>query len=128
MGNYDSRIAYVNQFGDLCYMDGLPIEYPAVVIIPEDDMILKYGNAKELVPYLEKAAAAFDGALLFEFNKAQFSKEEIAYVMSRMMEFTATGFVKAFAEHVALPDCHEWLSAEMKRIPINVRKCIPDFA
>ncbi len=124
MVSYDSRIIFINQFGDICLKGGTPIAHPAIVVIPEDDMLLKYGNADKLMQYLEKIATAIDDAVLFEFDKLQFSKEEIAYVMSRMMEFTATGFVKEFAEHAMLPDCHEWLSAEMERIPINVERMV----
>lgn len=99
---------------------------PAVLIHGPDDMILKYGDYDKLLPALtmytksyqslgEKAAAGLQLVALDAL-----SAEKQCYVINRMMNYTSSGFVTAFSEHIHSSDCMEWLNAEIERVPIDL--------
>ncbi len=97
---------------------------PAVLIHGPDDMILKYGDYDALIPALKMYEKSYQslgdsasGLKLVALDAL--TAEEKCYVINRMMNYTASGFVKAFSEHICDPDGVEWLYAEMERVPVK---------
>jgi len=96
---------------------------PAVLIDGPDDRLIKYGDYDRLQLQLEKKAKTYE---LIGDNPEQLrlvglsalTVDEQLYIITRMLNFTATGFVKAFYEHLYNPNIIDWLHEEMARVPI----------
>lgn len=107
------------------------IEHPAVLIDPSSDMIHKYGEAANLLSILVKWQESISKvneilnesypdepeniAVLVELDRL--STTEQAYVINRMLLFTATNFVSNFYKAVMEKD-DRWLTNEMERLNI----------
>ena len=105
---------------------GVPLKHPAVLVDRDNDILHKIGEYDHLL--LEEARFAKgmkilgDGYSTFLISLANLSKEEACYVIRRMQEYTASGFVRKFAEKVFDADVKDWLMSEMERIPLAVTK------
>ncbi len=91
------------------------INHPAVLVDTEADGIIKYGEAKELAPYLAEyqKVPGLTGVMLIELGNL--SAEEQAYLINRMMNYSASGFVRKFTEKMYSPSARKWLQSEMQR-------------
>lgn len=104
------------------------IENPSVLIYSPEDMIMKWGDYNKLRPYLDRYVKSY--SLVGEdnptkvqlINLSALSADEQCYIINRMVNYTATGFVKAFAEHMLESNALDWLHAEMKRFPYPLIK------
>lgn len=121
-----------------CYMEGGSIiaagrivEEPAVFVSRMDDTIFAWGNLDIVLLKFRTAAAAYanagmqdmvEGLMCIELSKYKMSREDACYVIRRMTEFTATGFIKEFCEKLESGDIVAWLEAEKKRIPIDINE------
>jgi len=111
------------QYGELFNgYSNVPMKNPAVLIDREDDILLKVGEYDKLVGleahFAMGARIMGKDDSIMTISLASLSKEEACYVIRRMQEFTASGFVKKFGEKIFDADVKEWLSSEMGRIPL----------
>ena len=118
--------------GTLYTPSGCGIENPAI-LITKSDIFCVYGDAEAVKKEFDRRCEAYskigfqeeiDDLVLIEFNKyGAFNTEDIAYIILRMMLYTATGFVKNFYNYLqSSPDALvSWIQSEKQRIPINVR-------
>ena len=96
---------------------------PAVLIDGVADYIIKYGDYDNLQAYLEKFSKSYERIgdnpeQLKLVDLSALTADEQLYIVTRMLNFTATGFVKAFSEHLYHPNVIDWLHEEMARVPI----------
>ena len=82
------------------------VEEPSILLDPEVDAFLGWGERLDL--------------MVVELSSLP--KEMACYIIRRMAEYTASGFVQQFCEHQDDPDALEWLSREMQRVPISTEK------
>ena len=108
---------------------GCIIERPTILVSKEADTIHGWGNYEDVNARFEKYAAAYaqaglreelDDLMLIELSEYKVTREMACYVMRRMSEYTATGFVTKFCEALTGPDPVGWLKAEMERLPIGI--------
>ena len=76
----------------------------------------------ESVLQAEQARCNQAGLDLMVVELSSLPKEMACYIIRRMAEYTASGFVQQFCEHQDDPDALEWLSREMLRVPISTEK------
>lgn len=99
------------------------IERPAILIDIESDLLLKWGSFDKIA----KIAAKYDvladikgmpQVILLTLDNL--TAEEQAYVINRMLRYTATGFVREFAKRgMDESSGRTWLRSEMERLPID---------
>lgn len=132
------KVCFVNSFGQIETMHGNCLKEPAVQIIAEDDLFVRFGECDMLMDRSEREMKAmFSRKEKFFAIGRPFAvpartvvcmsgmKPEMAcYVIRRMAEYSASGFVKKFYKQMhessngySLTD---WLEQEMKRVPIDV--------
>ena len=98
------------------------VDRPAILIDAENDLLLKWGSFNN-VAKVAKQYEPFAGienmpqVALFQLN--QLTAEEQAYVINRMLRYTATNFVRNFAEQGTGVSGKDWLKAEMERLPLD---------
>ena len=99
------------------------IDRPSILVEIESDILLKYGsfNRLNLIAEKYKPFAGLKGmpqvTLLALDN---LTAEEQAYVINRMLRYTATGFVREFAKRgMDVSSGRTWLHSEMERLPID---------
>lgn len=119
--------------GTLFFPSDVGIQNPAI-LISRDDVFHKYGESKDVERELQELIEAYSKIGLHdESNKLIFISfdtflgipmESVAYIIRRMMEYTATGFVSDFIKHIDKPDFLTWLESEMKRVPIDVKRTL----
>ena len=123
MSNINSYVCYV-QNGTLygAYSNN-SIGNPSILIYGPDDMIMKWGNYDKLQPHFDRYVRSYaavgedDSTKVQLINLSALTVDEQCYIINRMITYTATGFVEAFAEHIFKPDALDWLHAEMQRFP-----------
>lgn len=108
------------------------IERPAVLVSKDSDVVHGWGDMEQVNARFQKYAAAYAQAgcteelndlLLIELNELGISREMACYVIRRMSEHTATGFVTRFCEAVLTnPDPVGWLKSEMERLPLGLNE------
>jgi len=131
--HYNLVGVYCGSLYSIDMYDGKPmciIEEPAVIIDPQCDIIHKWGNAGALEPVLVRYQEGMDKVNdLFPDEKPEIGYlislsslpvEKQAYVICRMVEYTASGFVAKFYDKINQPTAGIWLEAEIQRIPIDV--------
>lgn len=125
---HKTNTVFVDKFDRVCFASGKPIENPTILIDYEADIIHKYGNYESIAPMLPKYQQILnicdseETAMLIQLDTTTLTSEQIAYIICRMVEFTATGFVKDFTDHITKPNVKQWLDSEMQRIQINVHE------
>ena len=109
--------------GVLTDVHGDPIERPSVFISGEEDLIYRWGSYDILSEMMSQYAEEFKKysyVMSFEVYELTGLPVEIQwYVINRMMNFTATGFIHDFATNVCEYDDMEWLKSEMKNVPLE---------
>ena len=115
--------------GTLFFPSGVGIQNPAI-LISRDDVFHKYGESKDVERDFQGRTEAYSRVGLGdESDKLMFISfdtflgipiESVTYIIRRMMEYTATGFVSNFIKHIDEPDFLTWLESEMERVPIDV--------
>ena len=93
-------------------------KHPAVLIESESDILIKYGELDSLLEYQRSFASVATIVPSLVISLESLTVYQQAYVVNRMMNYTQTGFVKAFAEHILSQDFIEWLEWEINRVPI----------
>ena len=105
-----------------------PIEHPAVLVSRTTDMIHAWGDFdvvnKRFKTYTEAygktgLAVIGDDLTLIDLSELV-SKDMACYVIRRMSEYTASGFVTRFCDALVGADPIGWLKAEMERIPLDI--------
>ncbi len=104
------------------------IERPAV-LVSKDDTIHGWGDFENVEAKFNKYAYAYSQAgmtdmlndlMLIELSEYKITREMACYVIRRMSEFTATGFITNFCDALSGPDPINWLKSEMQRLPIGL--------
>lgn len=98
------------------------IDRPTILIDTENDLLLKWGSfdnvakiAKRYEPYV--GVKSMPQVTLVQLN--ELTAEEQAYVINRMCHYTASNFVRSFAEQGTSVSGKDWLKTEMKRLPLD---------
>ena len=102
---------------------GVYVEQPTILIDADGDTLLKWGTRSQIEAIYEARKDAY--LKLYQDNPQTIclicldtlAVDEQCYILNRMINYTQSGFVKAFAEHATSPDAVEWLRAEMERVP-----------
>lgn len=94
------------------------IHNPAVLVDAESDIIYKYGEAQHIQSLCEKYNQAGFTVALFALDDLSVGMQ--CYVIRRMLEYTASGFVQKFVAMSSTPDALQWLQSEIERIPIDI--------
>lgn len=123
-----------------CYMGGGSIinaitgsiiERPAVLVSKEADTIHGWGDLENVKTRFDKFCRGYSMAgmteelndlMLIELSEYKISREKACYVLRRMTEFTATGFIREFCKRLMDKNLAAWLDSEMARIPIDTNK------
>lgn len=114
--------------GSLYSPTGRIVETPSVLVDPGMDMILTWGEPE----YVQREFDRIDSAApnlaknLEIIELSGLTKPQACYVIRRMMEFTASGFVTELCRKLSEPDALSWLKAEMSRVPIETPDGFPD--
>lgn len=99
------------------------IERPAVLIDVKDDTILKYGEYESVAEKMSDMTRMYmalgceSDLKLHELSELPVNQQ--CYIIMRMLNYTQSGFVRAFGEKAVSPDAEQWLENEMKRVPID---------
>lgn len=114
------------EFGEVyCDDKNVPITNPSLLISPSEDMLFAWGDAENVNKKYQKFAISktngfLDDVCVITLNyRNAFSPEEIAYILWRAVNFTATGFVRDFYSHFSDGSIKSWLENETKRIPME---------
>lgn len=117
--------------GTIYTYDGCGIENPAI-LITKSDTFCKYGDARFVKQEFDHRCEVYgkigfqeeiDDLVYIEFDKyCALNTKDITYIILRMMEYTASGFVSKFCKYCqespeALVD---WIRSEEIRLPINI--------
>ena len=105
---------------------GRIVENPAVLVDPEADCFHGWGENAAMSKKLDDVAKKSDG--LFRLTMVDLSKlpkDMACYVIVRMIEYTASGFIKNFVGQAENPTAMDWLRAEMDRVPVSVPETMP---
>lgn len=98
----------------------------ALMIDIDSDVLLSYGDPEtvnqKLNALTDKAKTLFGNLAILQLKTDNFTAEQRCYVIRRAVEYTATGFCKALAEHAKTGDFTEWLNAEMAKLPLDLSK------
>ena len=105
------------QFGSLYSLNGIEIERPTILIDPEMDMIYAWGKFENI----SKKQIRFHNAGIetVAVELKHLPKNVTAYIILRMMNYTASGFIRNFYNHRNDIDT-TWLLNEMDRLPIKI--------
>lgn len=104
---------------------GVYVKDPTLLIDADSDILLKWGARTNIeTHFAERKKVYFK---MYQPNPQtirlicldKLSADEQCYVLNRMVNYTQSGFVKAFVEHARASDAMEWLHAEMERVPIK---------
>lgn len=105
------------------------IEHPTVLVSKNADIIHAWGNYDVVNARFQKYADAYanagiaeelDDLMLIELSEYKVTREMACYVIRRMSEHTATGFIKKFCEALESSDPVGWLKTEMERLPLGL--------
>lgn len=114
--------------GSLYTPTGRIVETPSVLVDPGMDMILTWGEPECVQREFDRIDSAAPGLAknlkIIELSKL--TKPQACYVIRRMMEFTASGFVTGLCRKLSEPDALSWLEAEMSRVPIETPDGFPN--
>lgn len=117
-------ICKVNEYGQIETIGGVWLEKPAIQIAANEDMFIRVGDYDTLLKQFTIETERLQKAGMRDmFQQAVISLENLSaetacYVIRRMTEYTASGFIKAFYQHLLQEDIMDWLQAEIKRVPI----------
>lgn len=98
------------------------VDRPAILIDAESDTLIKWGSFSKIEEIARKyeSFTGIEGlpqVTLFQLN--QLTAEEQAYIINRMLRYTASGFVQEFAKmSTNLTAGRDWLHSEMERLPV----------
>lgn len=114
--------------GSLYTLTGRIIETPSVLVDAGMDMILTWGEPEDIRTEFNRITSAVPGfsERLEVIELSGLDKKQACYVIRRMMEFTASGFVRALCAKSRDPDVMAWLEAEMTRVPIETPDYFPE--
>lgn len=112
------------------------LKNPAVLIDfdekePDNTALLSYGEELMILEkyealkktYKEKGLEDYSNhfsVIAFNTDNKTLTPEEVAYVLIRMIEYTATSFINEFVYHMKHDTTTEWLKSEMKTAPRNI--------
>jgi hypothetical protein len=116
--------------GSLYSANGCIIEEPAI-LVTKDDIFCKYGSYENILKEFTRRQEAYISAgfpeeaenlVMFSFSKyTGIPTEKITYIIRRMLQYTATGFITKFFEELGKQETFmSWLDSEMERIPIDI--------
>lgn len=98
------------------------IDRPTILIDAENSLLLKWGSFDN-VAKVAKTYEPFAGVegmpqvSLLQLN--QLTAEEQAYVINRILRYTASSFVRNLMEQGTSVSGKDWLKAEMERLPLD---------
>lgn len=129
-------ICHLNQSNQIETSDGVCLNHPAVQIIAEDDVFVRFGEYETLNDRVNRECneafsqrdAILEMGIPFimpvqtVISLENFESATACYVIRRMVEYSASGFVSKFFQKIQEPDVDAWLNAEMTRVPIDVTK------
>lgn len=102
------------------------VDTPSILIDGENDIFLGWGNTEAMYAKMKASNALFTTlgveTPLTVVDLSPLPKDVACYIIRRMMEYTASGFVWRFLEHQDDPNALEWLAAEMQRVPIALEQ------
>ena len=97
---------------------GEEIKRPTVLIDPECDCFHGWGEYEHIEKRLsEISKAGFDMKMV---ELTQLPKPVTAYIILRMINYTASGFIRKFYEKSEDPNAMTWLTSEIARVPITI--------
>lgn len=96
------------------------IEEPSILLDPKMDVFLGWGESAAIQAKQVRCNQA--GLNLTAVELSAIPKEAACYIIRRMAEYTASGFVQQFCEHQGGPDALDWLASEMQRVPISTER------
>lgn len=129
MGN--KHTVYMEGGSIINAFSGSIIERPAVLVSRSEDIIHGWGDFDAVSARFERYVSAYTKAglmeelkdmVLVELSQYKVTREMACYVLRRMSEHTATGFVTAFCSAIEGPDPAGWLKGEMEKLPLNVEE------
>ena len=102
------------------------VDNPSILIDGENDVFLGWGNAEAMYKKMKASSSLFT-ALTVEspltvVELSPLPKDVACYILRRMMEYPASGFISQFLEHRDDPNALEWLASEMQRVPIALEQ------
>ena len=107
--------------GSIYNAAGEIIEQPAVLVDVGSDCFHGWGENRAISKKLNTIAAKSNGMLqLTMIDLSKLPKEMACYVILRMMNYTASGFIKTFASQAENPNAIQWLQSEMNRVRITI--------
>ena len=98
------------------------VDRPTVLIDIESDLLLKWGsfdNVAKVAKQYEPFAGIENMPQVALFQLNSLTAEEQAYVINRMLRYTASNFVRNFAEQGTDVSGKDWLKAEMEQLPLD---------
>ena len=114
--------------GSIYDASGRIIENPAVLVDPEGDCFHGWGENTAISRKLDDVARKSGG--LFRLTMVDLSKlpkDMACYVILRMIQFTASGFIKNFVGQAENPAAMDWLRNEMQRVPVSIPDTMPAY-
>ena len=107
--------------GSIYNAAGEIIDKPAVLIDAESDCFHGWGENADVAKKLDNIAKQSHGLLKpTMIDLSGLTKEMACYIILRMINYTASGFIKNFAKQAENPDAIQWLKNEMERVPIEI--------
>lgn len=96
---------------------------PAILVDVSGDSLLKFGEFELVSKIAEKLKPAFDATQISNDIKVldlkNLSVDEQVYVVNRMLEYTASGFIPKFVNKSTDINFKDWLKSEMERVVIS---------
>ena len=105
-------------YGSLYNINGNEVSRPTILIEPETDCFHGWGEYDAMTARSAEINRAGFNMLAIELT--QLPKPVAAYIILRMMNYGASGFVRKFYEKSEDPDAMKWLTAEISRVPIKI--------
>lgn len=94
------------------------VNRPTVLVDPDMDTFHGWGEYDNITKKCEQLNnAGFDTCAI---ELTQLPKPIAAYIILRMMNYTASGFVKNFCARSETPNSAKWLASEIARVPIDI--------
>lgn len=116
-------------------MTGIPIERPAILIDKSTGCIHGWGNSDVVTAKFINAVSAYvkagmqemaDDLMVIDMTNTVLSTEQKCYLLKRCVEYTASGFqtelVKIASGTTQLDNIENWLTEQMKRVPIDLEE------
>ena len=102
------------------------VDNPSILIDGENDVFLGWGNAEAMYKKMKASSSLFTAlkveSPLTVVELSPLPKDVACYILRRMMEYPASGFISQFLEHRDDPNALEWLASEMQRVPIALEQ------